>query len=200
MIRANTQYFNPERERLSINQYQLAVIPPDVICEQIINEKVQFSNTYLEKNADKSKPYIALANFMANEAMEETIIRWMNRAISIQTQFTVSFNNYSGIPTHSIYIRIQQIPSFKQITKALQPIDQYLQSANDHYIEMIANPHLCIAQHLSIDVFEKAMTDYSHKSFSGNFDVMQLALLRRKYAFENSKQISIFPLVSKTLS
>lgn len=202
MIRANAQYFNQERERLLIFEYQLVIIPPVDISEQIILEKTQFSNKYQEKNADKSKPYIALANFKANEAMEETIIRWMNRAISTQAQFSVSFNNYSGFPPHSIYIRVQQIQPLKQIIKALQPIDQYVKAANSNtnYMELITNPHLCIAQQLPTEVFEKAMADYSQKSFSGNFEVMQLALLRRKHAFENSKQISILPLSNKAFS
>ena len=38
-----------------------------------------FYDDYKEKDAIKTQPHITVANFLAKEAMEEYIIRWMQR-------------------------------------------------------------------------------------------------------------------------
>ncbi len=126
--------------------------------------------------------------------MEETIIRWMNRAVGMQPSFSVLLNNFGGFPPHTIYIRVQQRQPFKQLAAALQSINHYIRSNDCPPMRLITNPHLTIARRLPPDIFEKAMWEYSQKTFEASFMIDKLILLRRQHQFDTCKQISSFHL------
>jgi 2'-5' RNA ligase len=175
-------------------EYMLIASPCKEVYNQVMEEKQQFYTVYQEKIAIKTKPHITIANFLAKEAMEETIIRWMNRAIGMQPRFSVLLNNFGGFPPHTIYIRIQQPQPFKQLAAALHPIDQYVRSNNCPPMHLVTNPHLSLARRLPPNVFETAMLDYSQKTFHASFQISELVLLRRQHQYDSCKQISSFHL------
>jgi hypothetical protein len=82
------------------------------VYEKVLDEKKVFYECYKQKGAIKTKPHITIANFMAYEAMEETLIRYLHRIISEEKSFNVTLNNYSGVPPHTVYIRVQDACSF----------------------------------------------------------------------------------------
>jgi hypothetical protein len=45
--------------------------------------------------------------------MEEIMIKWLQRIVSSQRSFTVMLNNYSGLPSHTVYARVQDHMPFK---------------------------------------------------------------------------------------
>ena len=108
----------------NLYEYLLVVHPDENVYQQVLEEKKLFFNTYKEKMAIKTKPHITVSNFLAKETMEETIIRWMQRIISTQQSFSVSLNNYSGFPPHTVYLRVQDHQPFKQLATALKEVDQ----------------------------------------------------------------------------
>src|SRR5664279_1073362 len=85
-------------------EYLLVGHPDAGVNNKIMEEKQQFCNDYTEKIAIKTKPQITVANFLADEAMEPTIIRWMQRICGAQQSFNVTLNNYGGFPPHTIYL------------------------------------------------------------------------------------------------
>jgi len=177
-------------------EYLLVATPSEEVYKQVMDEKQSFFNTYHEKVSIKTKPHITIANFLAKEAMEETIIRWMNRAVGTQPSFPVVLNNFGGFPPHTIYIRVQQRQPFKQLATALQSINHYIRSNDCPPMRLITNPHLTIARRLPPDIFEKAIWEYSHKAFEASFVIDKLTLLRRQHQFDACKQISSFHLAS----
>ena len=84
-------------------EYLLVINPAKDVNEQIKEEKQQFYNVYNEKVAIKTEPHITVANFLAKEAMEETIIRYIHRIVSAKNSFAAVLNNFSGFPSHTIY-------------------------------------------------------------------------------------------------
>ena len=93
-------------------EYLLVVHPAADVYAQLMQEKQHFFDTYKEKVAIKTKPHITVADFLAKEAMEDTIIRYMHRIFSTQKSFTVTLNNYSGFPPHTVYARVQDHQPF----------------------------------------------------------------------------------------
>src|SRR2546423_9443227 len=79
-------------------EYLLVVHQGKGVYNQIKEEKENFSSQYNVRVAKKTLPHITVANFLAKEEMEETIIRYMRRIFSMQTSFSVILNNYSGFP------------------------------------------------------------------------------------------------------
>ena len=176
----------------NLYEYLLVAQPDEKVYQQIVEEKQSFYHTYKEKVAIKTKPHITVSNFMAKETMEETIIRWMQRIISTQFCFSVSLNNYSGFPPHTVYLRVQDHQPFKQLATSLKVVDQYVRGNDCPPMKLISHPHLSIARRLPQPIYEKAIAEYAPKSFHASFEVKQLILLRRKHQFDVCKQISVF--------
>ena len=177
-------------------EYLLVATSNEEINEQVQAEKNSFFDTYGAIVSVKTKPYITVTKFLAKEAMEETIIRWMNRAIGTQPRFSVLLNNYGGFPPHTIYMKVQQQQPFKQLFDALQSVNHYVQSNDCPPMQLVTKPHLAIAKQLSLPVFNMAIQDYAKKSFSASFDIGELVLLRRQHEFDDCKQLTRFQLSS----
>ncbi len=175
-------------------EYSLVAYPNTEVNEKVIAEKENFYNEYKDKAAIKTKPHITIANFVAKESMEETLIRWMQRICSNQQSFTVTLNNYSGFPPHTIYLRVQNVKPFQQLAKELKVVNTYVSSCLCPPMKLILNPHVSIAGRLPEEIYFKALTQYARKSFHESFVVNELLLLRKQHEYDTGKAINVFGL------
>ena len=176
-------------------EYLLVVHPAKEVYNQLQEEKEFFSSQYNVSVAKKTLPHITIANFIAKEEMEETIIRYMQKIFSTQPGFEVTLNNYSGFPPHTVFARVQNHEPFKKMAASLKVIDQYIKSNGCPPAKFINYPHLSIARRLQQNVYEKAIFDYSQKTLHASFIVNDLILLKRKNQFDKCKQVNIFKLL-----
>jgi 2'-5' RNA ligase len=175
-------------------EYLLVAHPDEKVNNKIVKEKEYFSDEYNQKIAIKTKPHITIANFVAKEAMEETIIRYMQRICLQQQAFSVMLNNYSGFPPHTIYLRVQNQQPFKQLAKELKAVSNYIDSCSCPRATLITNPHVTIARRLPESVYLKALMDYGQKTFHATFAVNELLLLKRTTLFDPYKPVNVFRL------
>lgn len=178
-----------------LNEYLLVIHPDDEVYNKVIAEKQSFYDQYRQKISVKTKPHITVANFVAREEMEETLIRWIQRVSSQQKSFPVTLNNYSGFPPHTIYLRIQNHQPFKQLATQLKVINSYIISNGCPAVQFLRWPHMTIARQLPDNVYEKAAIDYSQKTFCESFTAHELILLRRAHQFDECKVVNIFRLL-----
>lgn len=174
-------------------EYLLVAHPDAAATEKIMSEKELFSESYGQKT-NKKKPGITLANFMAREAMEETILRYTQRICAQHQSFEVALNNYSGFPPHTIYLRVQNPGPFKQLTKELKVVSNYVSSCSCPPVNLISHPYLSIASRLPETIYSKAIIGYSQKTFHEKFLVNELVLLRRSNQYDNYKAVHVFRL------
>jgi hypothetical protein len=177
-----------------LTEYMLVAYPDADACEQVSLEQEYFLHAYNGQLSPRQRPYITVARFLAKEEMEETLVRWIQRVCSHQHSFSAKLNNFSGYPPHTIYLRIQDPAPFQRLARELQVIDGFVQSNGCPPVTLIAAPHLPIAGKLRDEVYEKAISDYSRRVFHASFEVGELALVKRKGAYENHSQVSIFRL------
>ncbi len=176
-------------------EYLLVVHPNEEIFNHLKAEKEIFSEEYNASIAKKTLPHITVANFLAKETMEETLIKWMHKIISSQQSFDVMINNFSGFPSSkTVYARIQNHEPFKQLATSLKTINSYINDNGFPNAKLINHPHLSIARSLQQNVYDKAVMDYSRKIFNASFTVNELILLKRQNQFDKCKQVSVFKL------
>jgi len=176
-------------------EYLLVVHPAKEIFEQLRSEKEVFSATYNVGIAKKTLPHITIANFLARENMEPTVINWLYKIVSGQKRFPVMLNNYSGFPSSkTVYARVQEHEPFRQLAASLEVIDQYVRDNGCPRAIIPNHPHVSIARSLQPTVYEKAMFDYSRKTFNASFTVDELVLLKRQSQYDKCKQLSVFKL------
>ena len=173
-------------------EYLLVANPDETVFNKVMTEQQVFYDRYKEKIAVKTKPHITVANFMAMESMEDTVIRWIERICKNQHSFSVVLNNFSGFPPHTIYVRVQNPQPFQQLAKQLQVISDYIKSNEDPLPLLTSRPHLTIARRLPEAVYSKAMMDYSQRDFHSSFMVNELVLLKRKHPFDTSEKVMVF--------
>ncbi|WP_207632652.1 2'-5' RNA ligase family protein [Foetidibacter luteolus] len=179
----------------NLYEYLLVVHPAKEVYEQLVAEKQNFYNAYQERIAIKTLPHITIANFMAKEAMEETLIRYMHRIVGSHKSFEVMLNNFSGFPSSkTLYVRVQEHEPFKQMAASLKMLEQYINSNGCPKPFFISHPHLTIARRIQERVYDKAMLDYSQKVFHASFTVGELVLLRRKSQYDKCETVNVFRL------
>lgn len=187
-------FAQPQFRGSIVKEYLLVVSPQQNIWQQVMNEKIIFKAHYHECKLDLQSS-ITIANFLAKEEMEDTLLRWMHRIFNTRPSFKVALNNYGGSPNaNTIYLRIQDHQPFKQLAKELKVIDEMIKSNGLPKAYLISNPHMTIARKLDKPVYEKAMMDYSKKEFYAEFEVNELLLLKRTHQFDKCDQVSVFRL------
>jgi 2'-5' RNA ligase len=188
-------------------EYLLVVYPHGDLQDRLLEEQQQFSSDYgLDHRLDRgqrvtdhigrNKPHITLAAFQAGEEAEDTLIRWIQRICQQHRSFEVALNNYSGIPPHTICLRVQDPEPLRDLMQQLRAVDEFIRSSGWPPVHLISRPYLSIAGGLTEQVYNKAMPDYSRKTFHGMFRVGELVLLKRKHSFDPCNIVNVFGLKS----
>ena len=174
-------------------EYLLVALPNKNICNKLIAEQDYFNLTY-QPQAIRPQPHIVIARFFAKEAMEETLLKWMHRICSMQQGFTTTLNNYSGFPPHTVFVRVQNPLPFELLAKELRVIDQYLQGNGFPSMQLVNRLHLGIARELDERLYDKAMLEYSGRTFYDTFTVNELLLQKRAHRYDAPKTVNVFGL------
>jgi 2'-5' RNA ligase len=173
-------------------EYLLVIYPHGELQEKLLEQQERFSADY--EVPVRNRPHITVAAFQAGEAMEATLIRWIQRICNRYRSFDLTLNNFSGFHPHTIYLRVQDPQPFRELMQQLRAIDDFIRSNDCPPVNLISTPYLAIAGGLTEQVYNKAMPDYSRKDFHESFHVDQLVLLRREHAFDVCKTVNIFRL------
>jgi len=179
-------------------EYLLVIYPTGDLHDKLLEEQQQFSSDYGLPSPIRNKPHITVAAFQAGEVVEETLIRWIQRICHRHRSFGITLNNYSGFPPHTIYLRVQDPQPFRLLMQQLRAIDDFIRSTGCPPVNLISRPYLSIAGGLTEQVYNKAMPDYSRKTFHGSFGVDELVLLKREHPFDPCKTVNIFRLLPDT--
>lgn len=186
------QQASAARDAHGLREYRLVIYPDVPAYNKLMAEKQRFSRRFGVETAMKSFPSIVVACFFAREGMEETLIRWIQRICSLCNSFFVTLNNYSGFPSHTIYLRITDPRPFRQLARQLKTVDEFVQSSSGRPAWLSHHPYLALAEELPEPVYEQAMPFYSSKTFHASFPVNELVLLVRDHPFAASKTVNVF--------
>src|SRR5450631_2036531 len=165
-------------------EYLLVIYPRGDLHDKLLDEQQQFVSDYGMQVLVRNKPHITMAAFQAGEAMENTLIRWIQRICSRHKSFDLTLNNYSGFPPHTIYLRVQDDLPFRELALQLVAIDDFIRSSGGPPVNLIGRPYLSIAGGLTEQVYGRAMPEYSRRSFHESFQVEELVLLKREHPFD----------------
>lgn len=118
---------------------------------------------------------LTLAHFWAREDMEETLIRWMHRIISAQKSFRVTLQS----PAEESVVRISDRQPLQHLARELKIVDDYVRSYGCPDMKLITNPSLPAG---------------TCDALPASFEITELVLVRRKHAFDTSRQVNVFGL------
>ena len=172
----------------------LVIYPYGELFEKLVEEQQEFLSDYGLVMKGRNRPHITVAAFQAGEQMEDTLIRWIHRICRRNPCFDITLNNYSGFPPHTIYLRVQDPQPFRQLMQQLRAVDDFIRSSGCPPVNLISRPYLSIAGGLTEQIYNKAMADYSQRTFHESFRVEELVLLKREHSFDACKTVNVFRL------
>ena len=175
-------------------EYLLVAYPGAEVARKIKVVQTCFDEQYKLMSRINQQPFISVANFLAKEPMEGTMIRWIQRVCSEQKSFTVTLNNYSGFPPDTIYVRIQDHQPFRRIATGLKVIDEYIRGNGCPPATIVHRPYLAISGGLDDNLYNLAMPDFSRQCFHENFLVTELLLFKRCSEYDESRPVNVFRL------
>lgn len=181
-----------------MTEYRLAVLPGRELEEKIAAERLELDAAIGASTVQEySKHFIEVLQFMAREEMEDTLVRWMQKILSQEQSFSVSLNNYSAFPSHTIYMRVQENAGINQLIQKFGFLKDHVITTGGGKLS-VHKVYLALAQKLPLNVYEKMVPVYSRKTFHESFLVQELILLKRKDAFEKFKPVQVFGLLPST--
>ncbi|MGN6421667.1 MAG: hypothetical protein ACTHMC_29410 [Pseudobacter sp.] len=181
-----------------LQEYSLVIQTDSVVGQQVRLEQQDLVLKYGLKGQMRGGQQIVVARFAVREGMEETLMRWIQRICSNLRSFVVTLNNYSGYPPHTIYLRIQDQWPIQQLIRQLRPVEDYIRSSACPPPVMMLRPYLDIAGHLPQSVYEKAMPEYSRRSFHQSFLANGLLLVKSSPYELNNKTVNVFRFLPGT--
>ena len=181
----------------SFSEYQLVARPDIAIDNHLLDEIRLLQQENRDIEIGNEKPAIVIAGFFGREAMEETMIRWIQRICSNQLSFEVTLNNYSGVPPDTIYARIVDPLPFLQLAKQFSDLHDFIRSSSVPPAQVTTKPYLSVVRKLNEVVFMKAMMEFSQKTFHGIFLMKELLLLRKENESREEKIVNVFRFLPK---
>ncbi len=177
----------------TLNRYRLMAYP-DMETELLIQAEQQYMQRRYRTALPVQPTGIVVAEFMAREDMEATLIRWMHRIISIQPSFRVNIQGFGALSSKQLYMRVQEQQPFQQLAGAMQVVDQYIRSYDCPPAKRFTHPCLPLTEAVPDEEFEKVVHEYAGRKLDLSFEVKELLLIRNRHAAEAGKQINLFRL------
>lgn len=182
--------FNPDWYQMGLWEYMLLANPDEEVKEKVMLEKVHFGDKFGTEIATKTLPHITIANFLLKERMEDLLCKRLQNICNLQYGFAVMLNNFSGFPSHAIFLRVQNPKPFKELAKNLKRLDDLLESNDCPPSQLVTKPHLTIARQLDEETYNKAIIEYSQRDFNDVFVLSQLTLLKRNSRYKKWQHVT----------
>ncbi|MGZ3939653.1 MAG: 2'-5' RNA ligase family protein [Flavisolibacter sp.] len=160
------------------SEYLLVAFASKEVAEKVKDEKESFTQAYGSNSSLELRPHITVASYTAKERMEERLEKWIQNICNLQTSFSVTLNNYSGFPPHTVYLRVQNAEPFTKLANGLKMLDGFMEINDCPLIQLCTKPYMTVVGQLPASIYEAAIKDYAAKSFHDSFRVDRLSLLK----------------------
>jgi len=164
-----------------LQQYFIAVLPPDEISSEARRIQDEFHTKYNTKAALRSPPHITLhMPFRWKAAREEVLTSKLSQFFHALAPFSVVIEGFGSFPPRVIYMNVI---SSKELVEAQYKLSRFcrlhLGLFNATHCDHPYHPHLTLAfRDLRKPTFKVVWELYSKASYAARFDVESVWLLR----------------------
>jgi hypothetical protein len=119
---------------------------------------------------------IVLAVFSASLRMEDTLTRWTHRICSQIGTNEIVFNNFSGIPPHTLLLRIQDPAPLRKLVDALRKLDMYLTGNSQVPLQSAQRFYLPVLENIPPKIYDNIVYRFGRCEWHGSSVIHQLVL------------------------
>jgi hypothetical protein len=162
-------------------------------------EKVRRLAALLQHGSEKAagkvgSPCISLGTFRGREAMEDTLIRWVQRVCRMQQRFRIEVKGPCVHPAGGWLLKVVDQGALTKLTESLAVIvDEYLHSCGKEKVVWSRSPHCRISEgqdRQSPDVRQKRIEEMILQT---DFMVHSLVLMKEEYEGGHTEMVNVFP-------
>jgi hypothetical protein len=171
-------------------EYRLVIPAEEPVSRQVKQLRIEWESMYGSKSVSDKPPSITVACFEAREEMEAILIRWIQKICDHQEAFMVTLNNFSAIPPHIVYIRVQEEVPFKQLASQLRTLENFMRTEDGRKARVFEKPFIKLGS-FPDRASQKDWFHYSHQLFHAAFMARKMILFRHENGIW--KMVSVFP-------
>lgn len=171
-------------------EYRLVIPAEEPVSRQVKQLRVEWESLFGPRSVSDKPPSITIACFEAREEMEDILIRWIRKICDHQEAFMVTLNNFSAVPPHIVYIRVQEEVPFRQLAAQLRTLENFMRTEDGRKARVFEKPFIKLGSFPDL-ASQKDWFHYSHQLFHAAFMARKMILFRH----ENGvwKMVSVFP-------
>lgn len=190
----NTGTTAPAFSGYHLRKYAVVAYPNADVQPKIDVEKKLMAGVYPLVPRPQEQPFITLAGFWAKEMMEETLCRWIQNICRLQSSFMAALNNFSSLPPHTVYLRLQDPQPFVHLSRQFKMLDAFMESNECPPVEIITRPCLPLAEGLPEAAYQQLVNEFAHRTFHEVLTIEKLVLLKWAEAGEAPQRVDTFAL------
>lgn len=163
-----------------IKIYNLRIVPPSPIYEEILEFKKQFVTVFGKQPLANSKPHITIAEFKMDIQYQEILLKAFNQLSDIE-KFELDINGFGMFENHShvLLLKISKTEKIEEIHKQLKIL--WIRELHRKLATLrISNtPHITISKTDDIEMLHQTFEFFNKINYTKTFEVQQLTLVSR---------------------
>ncbi|MEN7549875.1 2'-5' RNA ligase family protein [Rapidithrix thailandica] len=161
--------------------YFVAALPGQELQEEVTQIKEYFANHYQSKHALKSPPHVTVQMpFYWPDHLLEKLSELLRNFSKHFHSFPLRLKDFGAFPPRVIYVHVEPSKKLEKLKKALTSFFEHQIMLDPKFLDKRPyTPHMTVAfKDLQKEQFKLAWAEFKEKSFSYDFKVNALSLLK----------------------
>lgn len=163
-----------------MDQYFIALLPPDDLREQIKRIKEEIKDKYQSAKALRLPAHITLqAPFQLEEERLPHVLKVLEEFAATEESFEIDLAGFGAFPPRVLFIEIENPAPLKHLHKALQEVMLQIIPVEEGRKNQKFHPHITVAtRDLRQKEFHRAWEEFQIRDFSASFTAHSLTIFR----------------------
>lgn len=163
-----------------IKEYNLRIVPPSPVLEEVTNFKKQFRAVFGEQLFSKSKPHITVGSFLMNSDYEDTLIRILNQ-LSGLSKFELDIGGFDIFEkgSNTLHLKVTNPKDLKNVHRDFNILwirDLHRKRTS---LKESNTPHMTISKTTGKNMLYESLAYFQKTGYSRRIAVNQLTLVSR---------------------
>ncbi len=155
--------------------YRFVLLPDPVLVARLAATLQELYSSDLSPSGLQNQ-VIVLAGFRASLRMEDTLTRWTQRICGQMNADEIVFNNFSGIPPHTLLLRVQDPAPMRKLVDALRKLDMYLTGNDQAPLQSAQRFYLPVLENIPSKTYNNIVYRFGRCEWYGTSAIRQLVL------------------------
>lgn len=163
-----------------MDQYFLALLPPENIRQQVRKIKEEIRDTYQSKKALRLPAHITLqAPFKLEEERVPHVLKVLEEFADTESPFNIILSGFGAFPPRVIFLEVANPGPVKHLQKALHEVMLQIVPGEDELKDRKFHPHITVAtRDLQQKQFQTAWEEFRRRDFSASFTAHSMTMFR----------------------